>query len=436
MARHIKTAQDMAREVQGGNPVRSSLLLLLILAFLVCFFIWASLTEIDAVTRAEGRVVPSAEVQIVQPSEPGVITDIHVTEGALVDAGAPLITLDGTAIEGELVQAQRRVRALQLRIDRLRTEIDDTSFVPDPVASEETPNLVSSEQSLFEARRVALRDEIAVLDRQQSQRQQQVQEARARIATAQTTLTLVEDEIALIAPLVASGVEPQTSLIRLEGRRAEASGVLAEAQSSLLVAEAAAAEIDDRIGAVQSAARSAALDELARTEAELSEILVRLPAIETRLTRAVLTAPVRGVVNRLQMNTLGGLARAGDPLVEIVPVEDELIVEAYLPPSDVAFVHLGQDVRISITAYDPSRYGAIDGSILRVGADAVTRPGREDSVFVVEVQTSGVLLDGDDQPVDILPGMVATVDILSGRRTVLGYITEPIVRVRDTALRE
>jgi adhesin transport system membrane fusion protein len=161
-----------------------------------------------------------------------------------------------------------------------------------------------------------------------------------------------------------------------------------------------------------------------------------LPTIETRLTRAVLVAPERGIVNRVLATTRGGLARAGEPLVEIVPIDDELLVEAYLTPADVAFVRAGQEVRVNITAYDPSRYGAIDGRILRVGADAVTRPDREEQAFVVEIEALTGLTDAAGEAVDILPGMVAQVDILSGRRTVLDYLIAPVVRVKETAFQE
>ena len=161
-----------------------------------------------------------------------------------------------------------------------------------------------------------------------------------------------------------------------------------------------------------------------------------LPALEARFNRSVLRSPVRGIVNRIIPTTLGSLARPGEALVEIVPVEDEPLVEAYLAPEDVAFVRPGQDVRVSLSAYDPSRYGSMDGEILRVGADATRRPDREEMAFAVEIRTVGLLTDSEGNAVEVLPGMVATVDILSGKRTVLEYLIEPVVRVKQAALRE
>lgn len=436
MEDQVRLAKDFVREIKGGSPLRASLLLLLIICFLVVAVIWAANTELDSVTRGDGRVVPSGEVQVVQSSEPGVIAEIHVIEGELVTMGDPLITLDDTQIEGELVQVQRRVQSLQLRISRLRAEVDGTEFMLDSELAEAAPLQFASEQSLFMARQAAVNDEIAVLERQANQRAQEVKEAAIRVQTAQTTLALVEEEIDVIRPLVDQNAEPRTSLIALLGRQAEAIGRLTEAEAALLRARSAEEEIADRITSTRSGMRATALGELVQAEAELSEVLSVLPTLQTRLTRSVLVAPARGVVNRILLTTVGGIARAGEPLIEVVPVGEDLLVEAYLDPADVAFVRPGQDVRVTITAYDPSRYGTMEARIVRIGADAVTRPDRDMQAFVVEIQTLDTLTDADGRNVAILPGMIAQVDILSGKRTVLDYLTAPIVRVKDTAFRD
>lgn len=436
MAAHVRAARDMARQMRGGNPLRASLLLVLILTFMGSAAVWAALTELDAVTRAEGRIVPIGEVQVVQTSEPGVVSDIHVNEGDIVEAGTPLVTLDGRQMEGELNQAERRILSLELRITRLEAEINGTAFNPDGVLVLENPSAVASELALFEARQSALNDEIAVLERQGRQREQEVLQAETRVRTSNEILLLLREDITVIRPLVEDNIEPRTTLTSLLGREAEAVGRLAEARAALTGGRASVEEIKDRIVSALSASRADALEQLARAEAELAEVQVMLPALEARFSRSVLRSPTRGIVNQINLTTVGSLARAGEPLIEIVPLGNELLVEAYLAPEDVAFVRPGQDVRVSLTAYDASRYGSIEGHIIRVGANAVMRPDRDGEAFVVEIRTSGTLTDADDAAVDILPGMVATVDILSGRRTVLAYITEPLVRVKDTALRE
>jgi adhesin transport system membrane fusion protein len=426
----------MARDIRGGNPLRSSLLLFAILALIGAVTAWAAIAELDAVTRAEGRVVPSADIQVVQPFEPGVISEIHVVEGDTVAAGDPLISLDTQQIDSELSQARRRVQTLELRISRLKAEIADEAFVPAPEIAAVSPGLVASEMALFAARATALEDELRVLRQQARQREEELREAAVRVSTSREALALTDEEIDVIRPLVESEIEPRTTLIGLLGRRAEAAGRLASAKAAVSAGEAAMDEVGDRIEAVRSRSNADALDELAFAEAELSETRVALPALVARRDRAVLSAPTKGVVNRVLIGTIGGVARAGDALVEIVPIEDELLIEAYLPPADVAFVRSDQPVRVSITAYDSSRYGAIDGAIIRVGADAVQRPGRDDSVFVVEIRTTGGLTDAVGEPLEIVPGMVASVDILSGSRSILEYLIAPVIRVKETAFRE
>jgi len=432
----IRTARDLAREIRGGHSLRSSLLLASIILLIVTAVVWAGNTELESVTRGDGRVVASAETQLIQPSEPGVVAKIQVTEGQIVEAGAPLVTLDDTQIEGELGRAQRRVQALSIKIARLKAEIAGTDFIPDPVLVASTPDLAAAEQDLFKARLNSTGDELAVLEQQATQRGHGIREAQTRVQTAERTLSLVREEVALIRPLVEENVEPRTSLISLLGREAEAVGRRSEAAATLARARGAKLEVEDKITSLRSKVRTSALEDFAAAQGDLAEVRSLIPGLEMRLSRSTLTAPVRGVVNRVLVSTMGSLARAGETVVEIVPIEDELRVEAYLDPADVAFVHTGQDVRVSITAYDSSRYGTIPARILRIGADAVTRPDRDQKAFVVEVKTLGVLTDADGAPVEILPGMLAQVDILSGRKTVLDYITAPIVRVKERALRD
>lgn len=225
-------------------------------------------------------------------------------------------------------------------------------------------------------------------------------------------------------------------MLTLRQRLAEWRGREVRARATALRLEASLQEIDDRIAALRSRFRAEALGQLSTATAELAELETRLPALAQRLTRSELRSPVRGIINRIALTTIGGVAQAGEPLVEIVPTDDSLLVEAYLRPSDIAFLYPGQPVRVKITAYDFSRYGGLDGEIVRIGADAVRRPDREEQVFIVQVRTNTNILDADGAALEIVPGMVAQVDILSGRKTVLEYITQPIVRVRDQAFRD
>ncbi len=427
----------MVRELRGRSPFRASALLFTILLFIVLAIIWAAVTELDDVTRGDGRIVPSRSIQVIQAAETGVLQALHTAEGEVVEAGDLLMELDRTLLASQLDQEQQRASGLMARIARLQAEIDGAEaleFPPELIQA--TPSVVRSEAALFEARRSELQTEIEVLERQRQQRQREYEEGLVDAATARETIAILSEEVAIMAPLVERRVEPETTMLNLRRGMAEWQGREVRATAALARIEAGLDEVEDRIRAVRARARAAALSELSIATAELAELETRLPALATRVTRSELRAPVRGIVNQVKLTTIGGVAQAGEPLIEIVPLDDTLLVEAFLRPSDIAFVYPGQPVKVKITAYDFSRYGGIDGEITRIGADAVQRPDRDEPVFVVQVRTNTNILDADGAALEIIPGMVAEVDILAGRKTVLEYLTQPIVRVRDRALRD
>ncbi|WP_299641465.1 HlyD family type I secretion periplasmic adaptor subunit [uncultured Ruegeria sp.] len=436
MSQHPDLAA-LAREMQGRSPVRSSLLLLVILFCLIAAGLWAYLTELDDVTRVDGRIVPSGDIQLIEATEPGVLQSLHVREGQLVDKGALLMELDTTQIDSQLSQEQQRAFGLMARVQRLRSEIDGTQLEFDVQLINGAPTLVQSETALYQGRRAEVEAEIAILERQRQQKQREFEEGLVDQVTADETLLVLAEERAIMAPLVERQMEPATTLLALRRSEAEWRGrkVRAEAVTNRL--QTGLDEIDDRIQAVRSRFRSAALTDLALATAELAALQPALPALRDRASRAQVRSPVRGIVNRIHRSTIGGLARSGEDLVEIVPLDDTLLVEAYVKPEDIAFLHAGQPVKVKITAYDFARYGALDGEIIRIGADTITRSERNDEeVFVVEIRTNNTMLDGNGIAVEIIPGMIAEVDILSGRKSVLDYILQPVVKIKDQALRE
>jgi len=429
--------ERLAREMRGRSPLRGSLLLLTILAFLATAVIWAANTEIDDVTRADGRIVPSASIQVIEASEPGVLEALHVSEGQVVKKGALLMELDGTILDSQLDQEQQRAYGLMARIERLQSEIDGNAlqFSPDLVAR--AADVVKSETALYRGRQAELQAEIDILERQRLQRRQEYEEGLVDRQTAQETLAVLNEERDIMEPLVERGMEPATTLLSLRRSEAEWRGREVRAEASLDRLQSALDEIDDRIAAQRSRFRSAALTDLATATAELAALRPALPALQSRAARSRITAPVRGIVNRVHRATLGSMARSGEELIEIVPLDDTLLVEAYVRPDDIAFLYPGQPVKVTITAYDASRYGSLSGEILRIGANTITRSERsEEEVFVVEIRTTDTILDAEGVAVEIMPGMVAQADFLAGKKTVLDYLMRPVVRVKERALRD
>lgn len=428
---------QLAQEMRGRSPLRGSILLFAILLFLGAIVVWAANAEIDDVTRADGRIVPSASVQVIEAAEAGVLDAVHVSEGQIVEKDDLLMELDGAVLDSELNQEQQRAYGLLARIERLQAEIDgtDLSFSPDLV--EQAADVVKSETALYRGRRSELQAEIDILERQRHQRRQEYEEGLVDRQTAKKTLVVLAEEREIMAPLVERGMEPATTLLSLRRTEAEWTGREVRAEASLKRLQSALEEIDERIDAQRERYRSAALTDLATATAELAALRPALPALRSRAERSRIRAPVRGIVNRIHRSTVGGMARPGEELIEIVPLDDTLLVEAYVRPDDIAFLYPGQPVKVKITAYDASRYGSLSGEIVRIGADTITRDERsEEEVFVVEIRTTDTILDADGIEVEIMPGMVAQADILAGRKTVLEYITRPVVRVKDRALRD
>lgn len=427
----------LARDLRGQGPLRGSVLLLVILLCLTAAFLWAKYTELDDVVRVEATIVPSRDIQVIEATEPGVLLNLNVQEGDLVEMGSLLMELDATQVDSELSREQQRAYGLKARAQRLRAEIDGSDLHFDSILIENAAELVRSETALFNGRQAELVSEIAILERQREQRQREYEESLVDQVTADTTLKVLAEERAIIVPLVERRMEPATSLLTLRRTEAEWQGRKVRAIAVTNRLNTSLSEVDDRIDAARSRFRSAALTDLAQVTAEMAALEPALPALRERASRTQIRAPVRGVVNRLHRTTIGALARSGEELIEIVPLDDSLLVEANVHPKDIAFLHPGQPVKVKVTAYDFSRYGSLDGRIVRIGADTVTRSERsEEEAFVVEIETTNSTLTAGGIEVEIIPGMTAEVDILSGRRTVLEYLLQPVLKINDQAFRE
>lgn len=427
----------LVREVKGRTSISASILLLSIISIIIAVFIWAWLTELDDVTRASGRVVPAGDVQIVQTAEDGTVTKIFVSEGDLVDAGMPLVELDGTVQNSQLDAEINRNFALKARILRLKAEIDQKDLIFDRELEQNAAEILTSEKALFRGREAALLAEISVLELRREQRKSEQQEIRSVSNSAKRTLELVVDERKIIEPLVDNGVEPRTTLLSLQRQEEDLLGRISASEANLLTLESALAEIEETIQSVRNRFQADALAELSSAVAERSALQPKLRALENMAARSVLIAPVSGVINRLHIGTIGGVLRSGQGVAEIVPLNDDLLIEAYVRPQDIAFIRPDQPVRVKLTAYDFSRYGGLDGKIVRIGADAVQKSERDQGeVFVVIVRTNGSLFDADGDAVRIIPGMTAEIDILAGKRRIIDYLLQPIERVRDRAFKD
>jgi membrane fusion protein, adhesin transport system len=426
----------IANEMSGRQGSRNSIVLFVIILLLLCAGVWAYFTELDNVTRGEGRVISAMQNQIVQAAEGGVILRRYVSEGSQVSQNEVLFEIDPIDANSELNRVLQRRAALQIKEIRLRAEIAGETFQIPAELRALTPAVASSEESLFRARRTELAGAVAILEQRLVQRQQDLLGSQASIETLENTQALIAQEIAIMEPLVRQAIAPETRLLELRRELERTRGAQSGARTAETSARAGIAEIESEIRNRQDDYILASMQELSSTVADLSEIEEALPALEERVGRTIIRAPVTGVVNRLNFRTPGGYVNRGEAMLELVPTDDDLVIEARITPADISNIRLDDLVRIRFSAYDSSRYGTVDGRVIRISPDAVQNSETGQTNYLIDVAIEGGITLENGTPVVFIPGMTATVDVLSGKRTVLEYIWQPLARVQELALRD
>ena len=387
--------------------------------------------------RGQGRVVPTSRLQIVSNLEGGIVQDILVRAGQQVRAGDELIRLDPTQTGAELGSGEATLFALTAKIARLTAEITGREPSYPAATNPMLADQVRIEQALHASRMADLASVLGAARARMSQVERSVAEAEATYQARNGAYQQRRSEARLIRPLVERGIEPRLSLIQAESAADIAQSELEGAAQSVNRARSGVAEARATLAQAQQQWRATAANELATAQAELADRQRALPALADRMQRTVLRAPLAGRINRVLVTTRGGSVRAGEPVVEIVPSEESLLVEARVTPADIAFVRLGQHARVAITAYDRSVYGVLEGSVVGISPDAVLEERTGETFYVVRVRTNeNVLRAPDGRAMPIGAGMVAEVDLLGEKRSILQYLLTPITRLGETALRE
>jgi len=422
----------------ADRPPRGWLLVIVTVgAFLVLGTVWAALAEVDEVSRAPGRVIPSGKTQVIQSAEAGIVAEILVRPGEQVKADQQLIRLDDTTTSSSAGEVEARVRALEAQVARLRLEqAGATGYVCPEAVQAAAPDVCKNEASLLAVRAQALAQGKAVLEQRVEQRRRELSEVQSNRQRFEQGLALAQEKLDLLTPLAQKGLVAQTEYIAAQRDVNDLGGQIAAAEEATGRLEAALAEAELQVQQAELQFRQDALNDLTLRLAELASGEEQLRGAADRVSRTDIRSPVDGVVNNLEVNTIGGVVAAGARLLDIVPVSDILLVEARLKPSDVAFVLPGQKATIKLTAYDFSIFGGLAGIVQNVSADSIVDPQTQETYYLVLVQADSATLPyrGDDLPV--LPGMVTDVEILTGKKTVLQYLLKPINKARDEAFRE
>ncbi|MBB3243204.1 adhesin transport system membrane fusion protein [Pseudomonas sp. Tn43] len=407
-----------------------------IIGFFVFLMLWAHFAVVDEVTKGDGKAIPSSKIQKIQNLEGGIVSELFVTEGQIVEAGAPLIRLDDTRFASNVGETEADRLSMLLRVERLSAEVDDRALNFPADVLKAVPVQAASEESLYISRRQQLHDEIGGLKEQLIQRQQELREFTSKQSQYRNALSLQRQEINMSEPLVAQGAVSPVEVLRLKRAEVETRGQLDATTLAIPRAESAIKEVQRKIDETRGKFRSEALTQLNEARTDLNKAQATGKALEDRVSRTLVTSPVRGIVNKLLVNTIGGVIQPGSDLVEIVPLDDTLLVEAKIRPQDIAFLHPGQDATVKFTAYDYTIYGGLKAKLEQIGADTITDEDKKTTYYIIKLRTERSHLGTDEKPLLIIPGMVASVDIITGKKTVLSYLLKPIIRARAEALHE
>lgn len=418
----------LVQSPRGGRAILWSTILLF-----VTFIVWASVSEVEQVTRGQGKVIPASQIQVVQNMEGGILAELHVNVGDSVKKDQLLLKIDETRFVSSLEQNRAKSGANRAKAARLLAEASGSATFNAPA---DTPSdITASERALFESRKAELRNGMEVKQSQIDQRQNELKELNTRLRELNKTYDMYQKEIRLTKPLVGKGAVSEMEVLQLERKASEMRGDIETIRQSI-------PRIQSKIEESQAAMRELKLNFSNKAKAEYHEVISQLGedtasslALKDRLNRTLVRSPVNGTVNRILVNTVGGVIQPGMNLVEIVPTGGSLLIETKIKPQDIAFLRPNQKAMVKFTAYDYTIYGGLDAKLEQIGADSITDEKKE-SYYLVTLRTDKNFIGAKENPLPIIPGMIATVDILTGKKTILSYLLKPVLKAKYTALRE
>ncbi len=418
------------------------ILLYAVAAFVIVFLIWADQAVLDEVTRGQARVIPSSQVQLIQNLEGGILADVMVREGDVVEKGQVLLRIDNRRAESDLSDLRQQEMHLQAVTSRLEGEIagkapGDIEF-PESLLND-APGLIKAERLNAQIRSEQLESQIGILREQMAQKLQEIEELNSKLENVKNSLGLAQQQLKIKKPLAEQGVISKVELLQAQRDVNELKTERDSTELSIPRAQAALKEAQNRVNERTNTFRSEAAEELSRHRAELASVQEQLISNTDRVSRTEVRSPVRGSVKEIKIRTIGGVIRPGEDLMEIVPIEDTLLVEARIKTTDSGFVHLDQKAVVKFDTYDYSIYGGLDAVVEFKSSDAIEEEigGKRDRFFRVRLRTDRNYLEGKaGKALEIGPGDTAIVDILTGQKTVLQYLLLPIMRTQNSAFSE
>lgn len=416
--------------------VRSQLLVWSILLVVIWLVVWASFAELDKIVRGDGKVVPPSQIQVIQNLEGGIIEELYFQSGDKVKKGDILLKLDNTQFASSYGESQMRASQLRAKAQRLTAEAFDKPLtLKGEYESSIITALYDRERNLYDARQKQLKTQTSILEAQVQQHKLELQEAYSQQTQLTRSHKLLTQEINMMKPLVRQGIASEVDLLKIQRQENDALTKLKTTQNNIPKLHSIIAESESKLTQAHEEFMNKAHEELNETLAEISQIEQSSTALKDRVKRTEVMSPVNGTIKQLLVNTIGGVVQPGSDIVEIVPEDDSLVLETKILPADIGFIYPGLKAKLKFTAYDFAIYGGLDGTVTRISADTITDE-EGNSYYIARIKTDKNFLGTEKDPLYLLPGMTASVDIIVGKHTVLEYIIKPIIRAKDLALRE
>jgi membrane fusion protein, adhesin transport system len=431
----IRFMDSLCAAVHADSPARTNVILYVITLVVVLFLVWANFAEIDQRTRGIGRLIPSQQIQVVQNLEGGIVKEILVNEGDLVEKGQTLVIIDNTGAGSSFAESKTVINELRARAMRLRAEAGIEPFGAVPTENKEFSNLLLKEKRLFETNQRRKNSEIGVLKQRLKQRKIELSEARLDIKLLKSSQKMITREIYLTEPLYKKRLVSELEFIQLKQKALDKQHELEGAKKKAESLKSQIKEAENQIREVADTHRGAAQEAYNKVMAEIDRLSQTQVAIEDRVKRTNVRSPVHGTVKQLMVNTVGGVIQPGMNIMEIVPYEQILLVEARIKPSDRAFIYPGQKAVVKITAYDYTIYGGLDGAVTHISADTIADE-RQEEFYLVRIKTEKNFLGTEKTMKKIMVGMTAHAEIITGKKTIMQYFLKPILRAKSNALRE
>lgn len=431
----LEYMSSLSNAVLQKTPLTSKLIIWSVFISIVWLIVWAYFAEVDELARGSGKVIPSKQVQVIQNLEGGIVSEILVKEGDVVQKNQILLKINDTSFASSYEESHLRYLELKAKSMRLQAEASGMSCQADSYKQGELKKFLEQEKVLYLLNKKQLRQKIEILKEHVLQKRHELHEAESKYEQLKREYALIEQEVAITKPLVDKGIVSQVEFLQLSRKASSLKGERDSMKLSLASLRSKVVEAKNKIAEAKTEFKHDAKKELNDVKAEMSRLEESASALKDRVRRTAVRSPVKGIVQRLLVNTVGGVVQPGKDIVEIVPLDDKLLVEARIKPSDIAYLFRGQKAIVKFTAYDFSIYGALEGKVTYISSDTIT-DDKGNSFYLVRIKTDKNYLEFAGKKYDLLVGMIANVDIVTGKKSVLDFLLKPILKVQQAALRE